>query len=213
MATSLRSFFRFLRTGGLGADRLEDAVPMVPHRRSGLVRHLDPGRSSSSSPRWTRHRPATCVTGRSSCAWPGWACGSARSAGSTRRHRLASGVISVSPRKTGHGALLPIPGEVGAALADYLQHGRPDTTAREVFVLVRLRRALRSATASWGGRWKGPSPGWDRGAHPWREPAAPLAGHRAAGPRRRLERDRRLARAQSPCHDSDLRRGRCRGLT
>jgi site-specific recombinase XerD len=28
---------------------------------------------------------------------------------------------------------------VGAALADYLQHGRPDTRARQVFVLHRLR--------------------------------------------------------------------------
>ena len=41
VATSLRSFFRFLRAEGLRADRLDDAVPMVPHRRSGLVRHLD----------------------------------------------------------------------------------------------------------------------------------------------------------------------------
>jgi hypothetical protein len=43
-ATSLRSFFRFLRAQGLRADRLEDAVPMLPRRRTGLVRHLDPGR-------------------------------------------------------------------------------------------------------------------------------------------------------------------------
>ena len=41
-ASALRSFFRFLRAEGLRADRLEDAVPMVPHRPSGLVRHLDP---------------------------------------------------------------------------------------------------------------------------------------------------------------------------
>ena len=37
-ATSLRSFFRFLRAAGLRADRLEDAVPMIPHRPAGLVR-------------------------------------------------------------------------------------------------------------------------------------------------------------------------------
>jgi site-specific recombinase XerD len=43
-ASALRSFFRFLRAAGLRGDRLEDAVPMVPHRRSGLVRHLEPGR-------------------------------------------------------------------------------------------------------------------------------------------------------------------------
>jgi len=35
-ASSLRSFFRFLRAAGLRSDRLEDAVPMVPHRRAAL---------------------------------------------------------------------------------------------------------------------------------------------------------------------------------
>jgi site-specific recombinase XerD len=34
---------------------------------------------------------------------------------------------------------LPLTGEVGAALAAYLQHGRPETDAREVFVLHGLR--------------------------------------------------------------------------
>src|SRR6516165_2351384 len=33
VASSLRSFFRFARAEGLRADRLYDAVPMVPHRR------------------------------------------------------------------------------------------------------------------------------------------------------------------------------------
>jgi hypothetical protein len=41
-ASSLRSFFRFLRAEGLRADRLEDAVPMIPHR---------PGRSGPASGR------------------------------------------------------------------------------------------------------------------------------------------------------------------
>lgn len=41
-ATALRVFFRFLRAQGWCADRLADAVPMVPHRPSGLVRHLAP---------------------------------------------------------------------------------------------------------------------------------------------------------------------------
>jgi site-specific recombinase XerD len=60
-ASSLRSFFRFLRAEGLRDDRLEDAVPMVPHRPTGLVRHLDPERFEqliasldSSSPRGLR---------------------------------------------------------------------------------------------------------------------------------------------------------------
>lgn len=47
--------------------------------------------------------------------------------------------IRVRARKTGHGALLPLTSQVGAAVADYLRHGRPDTDAREVFVLHWLR--------------------------------------------------------------------------
>ena len=47
--------------------------------------------------------------------------------------------VRVTARKTGHGALLPLSGEVGAALAEYLQRGRPDTSARQVFVLHSLR--------------------------------------------------------------------------
>jgi integrase/recombinase XerD len=47
--------------------------------------------------------------------------------------------VRVRTRKTGHGALLPLPGEAGTALAGYLQHTRPDTAARQVFVLHRLR--------------------------------------------------------------------------
>ena len=47
--------------------------------------------------------------------------------------------VRVRARKTGHGALLPLTDEVGAALADYLSHGRPVTQGREVFVLHWLR--------------------------------------------------------------------------
>jgi len=51
----------------------------------------------------------------------------------------ASSTVRVRTRKTGHGALLPLTGEVGAALADYLQDARPETGVRNVFVLHWLR--------------------------------------------------------------------------
>lgn len=136
VATSLRSFFRFLRVEGLRADRLEDAVPMVPHRRSGLVRHLDHETLErlvmsleSSSARDLRDRAIILC-----------ACRLGLRASEVVRLRLEdidwrAATIAVRTRKTGHGALLPLTAEVGNALADYLQHGRPDTTAREVFVL------------------------------------------------------------------------------
>lgn len=141
VATSLRSFFRFLRRQGLGAEGLEDAVPMVPHRRNGLVRHLDSRTFSelidslgTSSARDLRDRAIILCMARLGLR-----------AGEVCRLRLddldwREGVVSVRTRKTGHGARLPITAEVGKALVDYLQHGRPDTSAREVFVLLRQRQ-------------------------------------------------------------------------
>lgn len=141
VATSLRSFFRFLRSQGLGAEGLEDAVPTVPRRRSGLVRHLDSGAFNdlivslgTTSDRDLRERAIILCMARLGLR-----------VSEVCRLRLddidwRQGVISVRARKTGHGARLPITDEVGRALAEYLEHGRPDTPAREVFVLFRLRR-------------------------------------------------------------------------
>lgn len=141
VASSLRSFFRFLRVEGLRVDRLEDAVPMVPHRRRGLVRHLDHETLErlilslgSSSARDLRDR-AIILCG----------CRLGLRASEIVRLQLEdvdwrAATVAVHTRKTGHGAVLPLTGEVGKALADYLRHGRPDTTGREVFVLHRLRR-------------------------------------------------------------------------
>ena len=139
-ASSLRSFFRFLRAAGLREDRLADAVPMIPHRPAGLVRHLDPGRFAeltaslaSSSPRGLRDMAIILFLARLGLR--------ASEVVALRLEDLdwRNATVRVRARKTGHGALLPLPGEVGAALADYLQHGRPGTPARQVFVQVRQR--------------------------------------------------------------------------
>ena len=75
-ATALRSFFRFMRAAGLRDDRLDDVVPMVPHRPTGLVRHLEPWRFEqliasldAASPRGLRDRGADPCRG--SCCLPG----------------------------------------------------------------------------------------------------------------------------------------------
>lgn len=139
-ASSLRSFFRFLRSEGLREDRLEDAVPMVPRRGTGLIRHLDSGTFEqliasldSSSPRGLRDRAIILCMARLGLR-----------AGEVVHLQLedldwSNATVRVRVRKTGHGALLPLTKEVGTALARYLQHGRPETIAREVFVLHRLR--------------------------------------------------------------------------
>jgi integrase/recombinase XerD len=139
-ASALRSFLRFLRAAGLRGDRLEDAVPMVPHRSRGLVRHLEPGRLDqliasldSSSPRGLRDRAIIVCMARLGLR-----------ASEVVRLQLEdldwrNATVRVRARKTGHGALLPLTAEVGSAVADYLRHGRPDTPSRQVFVLHRLR--------------------------------------------------------------------------
>lgn len=139
-ATALRVFFRFLRAHGWCEDRLADAVPMVPHRPSGLVRHLDPrvleqviASLQTASARDLRDRAIILMIARVGLR-----------PGEVAQLRLEdidwrNAAIRVRARKTGHGALLPLTSEVGAALGDYLQHGRPDTDAREVFVLHWLR--------------------------------------------------------------------------
>lgn len=139
-ASALRSFFRFLRVAGLRGDRLEDAVPMVPRRNGGLVRHLERGRLDqlitsldSCSPRGLRDRAIILCMARLGLR-----------ASEVVRLRLddidwRNATVRVRARKTGHGALLPLTAEVGTALAGYLQHGRPGTLSREVFVLHWLR--------------------------------------------------------------------------
>jgi site-specific recombinase XerD len=139
-ASALRSFFRFLRVAGLRGDRLEDAVPMVPHRTGGLVRHLQPGQLGqliasldASSPRGLRDKAVILCMARLGLR-----------AGEVTQLRLEdvdwrNATLRVRARKTGHGALLPLTAEVGTALADYLRSGRPDTPARQVFVQCRIR--------------------------------------------------------------------------
>lgn len=139
-ATSLRSLFRFLRSSGLRDDRLEDAVPTVPHRTSSLLRHLSStqlarliGSLESVTPRDLRDKAIVLCLARLGLR-----------ASEVVQLELddvdwRAGSVHVRRRKTGHGALLPLPGEIGEAVATYLQLGRPDTPTRRLFVLHWLR--------------------------------------------------------------------------
>jgi len=118
-ATALRVFFRFLRAQGWCDDRLADAVPMVPHRPSGLVRHLDPrvleqliASLQTTSARDLRDRAIILTIARVGLR-----------PGEVAQLRLEdidwrNAAIRVRARKTGHGARLPLTSEVGAALAE-----------------------------------------------------------------------------------------------
>ena len=114
MATSLRSFFRFARAAGLRADRLEDAVPAVPRRRNSLPRHLGTEQFTAllasldvCSPRALRDRAIILCVARLGLR-----------ASEVARLRLEdvdwrNATVHVVTRKTGHGALLPLPDDLG----------------------------------------------------------------------------------------------------
>ena len=50
-----------------------------------------------------------------------------------------AGTVQIRTRKTGHGALLPLPREVGEAIASYHHRGRPVSEDRHVFLLHQQR--------------------------------------------------------------------------
>jgi len=139
VATSLRSFFRFARAEGLREDRMEDAVPKVPRRRlTCLPRHLDGTQFAdliasfdSSSPRGLRDRAILLCVARLGLR----ASEVARLSLDDIDWRNAT--VRVATRKTGHGALLPLPDDLGRALTAYLRRGRPGAHVRQVFVLHR----------------------------------------------------------------------------
>ncbi len=137
--SSLRSFFRFARATGARADRLEDAVPTVPRRRlTSLPRYLEATQFAKllasldgASPLALRDRGILLCVARLGLR-----------ASEVARLQLEdidwrNATVRVVTRKTGHGAMLPLPADLGRALAAYLQQGRPDTKARQVFVLHR----------------------------------------------------------------------------
>jgi integrase/recombinase XerD len=141
LATALRSFLRFVCVEGLREGRLEDAVPKVPLRRFASVpRHLGAAEFArliawldSSSPRALRGRAMLLFAARLGLR-----------ASEVARLGLddidwRSGTVRITTRKTGHGALLPLPGDVGEALVAYLQQGRPASEDRHVFLLHHQR--------------------------------------------------------------------------
>jgi len=141
VGTALRQFFRFLRVIGVREDRLEDAVPLAVTRQlGGLPRHIaahDVERLIASldysTPRAKRDRAMLLCVARLGLR-----------AGEVAGILLEDidwrgAVIRIRSRKTGRGACLPMPRDVGEAIVDYLRHGRPETTCRQAFLLHGLK--------------------------------------------------------------------------
>lgn len=138
IATSLRSFFRFLRTRGMATEALEHAVAWIPEwRLSALPRGLGEENLkrllaplSTSTPRLQRDRAMILCLARLGLR-----------AGEVPDLELEdidwrAGTVRVRRRKSRREAVLPLPPDVGRAIAAYLRDGRASTqtTSRRVFV-------------------------------------------------------------------------------
>lgn len=133
---ALPSFFRFLRAEGLCDEQLETAIPAVAHwRLSTLPRHLSDAQldqvlsSFDISTPWG-HRDRAIVLCLSTLGLrPGEVAG-------LRLEDIdwRGGTIQLRARKTGRGAILPLPREAGRAIVAYLREERPKTDERRVFV-------------------------------------------------------------------------------
>jgi len=134
--TALRSLFRFLRAQGLCDERLELAIPAVAHwRMATLPKYLTEVQVKQVLTAFDLETP---------CGRRDHAIVLCLSTLGLRPGEIAelhledigwrTGTVRLRTRKTGRGAVLPLPREAGRAIARYLSKGRPTTRERRVFV-------------------------------------------------------------------------------
>jgi integrase/recombinase XerD len=140
-ATALRSFFRFLLQRGAIAHDLAQAVPTVPHWRL------------TTLPRFMKAKDVECLLqtcdrttskGQRDYAILLFLARLGLRAGEVAALTLddldwEAGELLIRGKSARHDRL-PLPQEVGEALAIYLRHGRPPSAARQVFIRMRAPR-------------------------------------------------------------------------
>lgn len=133
--TALRAFFRYLRHDGLLPRDLVAAVPTVPNwSMTGIPRAIAPEHVRAV----LDHCPRDTPVGRRDYAILLLLARLGLRAGEIVSLSLESidweaGVISLCG-KGAQTAGLPLPAEVGEAIADYLRHGRPCSNSRNLFL-------------------------------------------------------------------------------
>lgn len=60
--------------------------------------------------------------------------------------------LALTQHKTGLPLTLPLPGDVGWAVIDYIRHGRPETNCRQVFIKHRYPFTAFGSSTSQGSR-------------------------------------------------------------
>ena len=134
--TALRSFFRYLQAEGLGDERLGLSIPAMPSwRHTTLPRGLNDEQLRSLRTSFDVSTPC----GRRDCAIVECLASLGLRPGEVAALRLddinwRSGTVHIHTRKTGRGAVLPLPGDAGRSIVDYLRHERPSSEQRQLFL-------------------------------------------------------------------------------
>ncbi len=137
-ATATRTFLRFLITQGLVADGLAGAVPSVRQwKHASLPSYL----SAQELAAVFAACPVATPTGRRDHAVVMMLSQLGLRACELASLRLDDirwhdAVVSVRGAKSGRERVLPLPQDVGVAIAGYLRDGRPSSNRREVFLAV-----------------------------------------------------------------------------
>ena len=136
--TALRSFLRYLSVQGVSDGRLEEVVPRVAHWRLSSLPHR------LSDTQLDQLLVSLQDVGGRPCGPRDRAIVRCLATLGLRPVEIArlrledldwrAATLAVVRRKNRRGQVLPLPGQVGEAIADYLHGHRPVTQAREVFV-------------------------------------------------------------------------------
>ena len=146
LATALRSLLRFWHLEGLTSGPLDQAVPKVANRRPGLPRALQPAELRALLASCDQSKP----DGRRDYAMMLLLARMGLRAGEVAGLQLADigwrhGEITIAG-KGNRRDRLPLPADVGEAIAAYLRDGRPSAALdRSVFIRIKApRRGLTS---------------------------------------------------------------------
>lgn len=138
LGSSLRSFFSFMQVNGACDARLAGAVPTIPEWKLARL----PKTISNAELRALLGSFPSSAIGRRDRAMCLCLCRLALRASEVALLRLddidwRSGILCIGG-KSRRESQLPLPADVGRAIAAYLRHGRPQTQTRRVFVRHQL---------------------------------------------------------------------------
>lgn len=139
VASSLRSYFRYLRLCGECDEALVNSVPTTANHKLGYLPEV---LTDDEVDRLLRAFDRRTATGRRDYAITRCLIGLALRAGEVAGLGLddidwRKGTLRIVGGKSRRDDELPLPASVGSAIAAYLRRGRPETSERRVFVRVR----------------------------------------------------------------------------